>query len=741
MNDLKAGFSKLGKRDLEEDWPDEFVKEETEEDQEDGVVDELDQTIVSPPSSRAPKKAGATVLESSLELLDELLEENKTVEAIEELAELKESMGAVEEGSMLEKRFLFYEGALKRQTREYEVGEAILHKLLKQDFTHGGRVQVELARISIRLGKHKRAKKLLEDALKLNPDKVGWKLIYANVHEHLRNREGALKVYNEILEMDGNDSKTLFRLGDLFYSQNKLLSAVKYYDEAILLDPSNEVIWNNKGFAYLHALELLEEAIECYDRALEINPNDEVSWNNRGNALYNIGRRTRDKRRFRGALKYFMKAVEVNPDYEIAWNNIGNTLYYLGRYEESLEYHDKALDIKPDFYYAFHAKAESYHHMGRLYDALEYIDIAIELNPRYAASYTEKGVILADMGRFDEANKYFDLGIIRQPAEGRLWIVYGQFYDRIGEHEKALKIYDEGARLYDRVARQSQREEHWTNKARMLMDIGFFDNAMQDLDRALVIDPDHLEALLLKADLLEKLGKKEEALATIEDCVQANPQEVIPWVSRGVLLRNGDRYQEAEESFLRAVEVQKKRKKEDGESASPFVELADLYFLTREWEKLEKAAEEGLRIAENVNPRIWFCKGLMEKTRENYALAVEHISKAIEQDFWETDYYLHRGECLFNAEKYSKAITDFEQVLGNDPAHYMALYYKGMALYKSGKLATAERLFAEACKLDEELPFAWDGRAKLAERLGKGELAMKYRVKAEVYSEDLLEKG
>jgi len=704
-----------------------------------------------------------------LRLIDDLLEENKAQEATEELTNLKNALAFLPDDSELKKELAFYEGIISRQNRDYDKAVEILEQLLAQEYINEGRSYVELARVYVRTGKYKRAKKLVEQALEINPKNVGWKLIYANIFEHLRKGNLALKVYNEILKLDRNHAPTLFRMGDLFYSQNKLASAVKSYDEAILLDPYNEIPWNNKGFAYfvagqhreaircydraleinprygvawynkayaLHALELLEEAIKCYDRALEINPNDEVTWNNRGNALYNIGRRTRQKHYFRQALKYFMRAVEVNPDYEIAWNNVGNTLYYLGKYEKSLEYHDKAIDIKPDFYYAHHAKAEAYHKMGKFYNALENIDLSIELNPRYAASYVEKAVILTDLGRYEEAKRYFNLGITRQPGEGRFWIVYGQYHDKIGEHEKALKLYDEGARLYDRGARRSQREEHWAQKARILMEIGFFKDALEDIRRALVINPDHEESLLLKTELLIKLMNMKEALGTIEECVQTNPGEPRPWVMRGILLRDMDRYPEAEESLLKAIQIQEEKEDEKEEKDShPYEELAELYLLLHDWDKLGEIAEKGLEIDENVNHRLWFIKGLMEKENKRYEKSIEYFTKAIEQNFWETDYYLNRGESYLEDGDYSMALFDFDQVLGDEPSHYMALYLKGLAYLKMGKTKSADLYFQKAIELEKDLPLAWVGRAEVSERRGDPKNEMKFRKIAESLGE------
>ena len=59
---------------------------------------------------------------------------------------------------------------------------------------------------------------------------------------------------------------------------------MKAYDEAIKLNSSIPVYWNNKGNA-LDELGKYDEAIGAYDEAIKLNSSIPVYWNNKGNAL------------------------------------------------------------------------------------------------------------------------------------------------------------------------------------------------------------------------------------------------------------------------------------------------------------------------------------------------------------------------------------------------------------------------------------------------------------------------
>jgi tetratricopeptide (TPR) repeat protein len=68
-------------------------------------------------------------------------------------------------------------------------------------------------------------------------------------------------------------------------------NALKYFDEALEINPNNANDWFNKGFS-LAELGKHNEAIDCYDKVLEIDPNSVYAWNGKANALNGLGEYT-----------------------------------------------------------------------------------------------------------------------------------------------------------------------------------------------------------------------------------------------------------------------------------------------------------------------------------------------------------------------------------------------------------------------------------------------------------------
>ena len=82
-----------------------------------------------------------------------------------------------------------------------------------------------------------------------------------------------------------------FRLGSDYQQEGNNAEAIRCYEKGLAIDPSNAIIWCNKGAALL-ALKLGQEAVVCFDRAIALDPRDASAWNNKGCALLAIGQQS-----------------------------------------------------------------------------------------------------------------------------------------------------------------------------------------------------------------------------------------------------------------------------------------------------------------------------------------------------------------------------------------------------------------------------------------------------------------
>ncbi len=193
-------------------------------------------------------------------------------------------------------------------------------------------------------GKSKRARNLLEKAIKDNPQdpylcsKLG--ALYFSMGE---DKEG-LKLLKTGLKSSTAPTPVRFELhyhlANAYRQQKKWELARKHYqkalDEEILLPLKVGALINYGGM--LQELGELAEAGKIYQAVIHIDPSQAI-------AFFNLGMIYKGKGNLMEALKAYQQAIKLQPDYAEAYQNLGVTAFKAGLLAESLEAFKKAIAI------------------------------------------------------------------------------------------------------------------------------------------------------------------------------------------------------------------------------------------------------------------------------------------------------------------------------------------------------------------------------------------------------------
>jgi tetratricopeptide (TPR) repeat protein len=79
--------------------------------------------------------------------------------------------------------------------------------------------------------------------------------------------EDAESCFDEVLQLDGNNTEALVKKGVALERQRKLNEAIECYDRAIAADSTMTIAYLYKGGVY-NRLERFSEALDCYEKAL-----------------------------------------------------------------------------------------------------------------------------------------------------------------------------------------------------------------------------------------------------------------------------------------------------------------------------------------------------------------------------------------------------------------------------------------------------------------------------------------
>lgn len=123
-----------------------------------------------------------------------------------------------------------------------------------------------------------------------------------------------------------------------YLRQGEYATAVELLNEAIRMDPSNHVSYNERGAAYTF-LDKDLEAIRDFNRTIALNPKYAVAYRNRGAAHFRLGK-------LQEAVADFSQAIQLNDRYARAYRGRGDVYTKLGKTREAQEDYKKAIELE-----------------------------------------------------------------------------------------------------------------------------------------------------------------------------------------------------------------------------------------------------------------------------------------------------------------------------------------------------------------------------------------------------------
>jgi serine/threonine-protein kinase len=234
------------------------------------------------------------------------------------------------------------------------------------------------------------------------------------------------------------------------YTQTGWNNAIRYYEEALKLDPDYALAYCGlaDNYAYMGSVVMPErEAIakekEFAEKALALDPELAEAHMSLALALVAVYD-------WRNGLKEFDRALELNPNLAFAYELQAWTVNGLGRFDEAIAKTKKAVELDPLNPF-FQMSLSFYQYWARQYDdAIAQARKTLEMDPNSAITHVLLGLSFLKKG--DTAGAVAELQKARAPNPGAWYQGYlGYAYAISGERAKAEVVLRE---LEDLAKRQ-----------------------------------------------------------------------------------------------------------------------------------------------------------------------------------------------------------------------------------------------------------------------------------------------
>lgn len=172
-----------------------------------------------------------------------------------------------------------------------------------------------------------------------------------------------------------------------------------------------------------------------------------------------------------------------------------------GQYQKAIATYEQAIASAPDNPQAHWGRCYGLNALNQPNDAIASCNKALELKPNYPEALWSKGSILEQQQRPLEALKLYEQATTLKPDFAEAWNNQGVALLALGRSREAVTAFDKATLLKPDLA------SAWANRGAALWNLKRFNLAIASMDKALQIQPNHQEALNLRQQAREKIGR------------------------------------------------------------------------------------------------------------------------------------------------------------------------------------------------------------------------------------------
>ncbi|MFQ5699594.1 MAG: tetratricopeptide repeat protein [Myxococcota bacterium] len=467
-----------------------------------------------------------------------------------------------------------------------------------------------------------------------------WTRAQAYLDEH-KLEEAKIELLN-ILQLDPNDSKAHYQLGETLWELKDFPEARWQYREAVRTDPENiekrvkvaqiEVVFGRTDEALKQAEKVLqrdpknveahlihgtleftkghpEELLEDVQQVLAVDPKNVAALRLKARAF-----EIQQKPEETDAAYHELIAAE---DSSLNRRMYAVFLGAQGRNDEALENYQRAVEVSDEPEHKTTARlalANFYLNQGDIDKTEEELLAARDENPKSGPLLLQLARFYAAQDKLDQARSMLELRVQQEPDSAEPLMILADFEAQTGKPEEALKTVEKALEV------DPKNELARLRKAEYLMDRSASDPTLAKEARALLAsvledNPNSVRGLFTQAKFLLLDGRAEDAIPKLQRVVEEQPS-TNAYLLLGQAYLNLRQFELARSELLRAVQL-------DANNVAARARLAALYLQMGERELASQEARQALaRTPDDPRLQLVLAESLEGQGRMKDAVAV-----------------------------------------------------------------------------------------------------------------------
>lgn len=622
------------------------------------------------------------------------------------------------------------------------------------------------------LGRYEEAEQVYKQAIDAEPDS---NLVYNNIgifYGKLGRYEKGIEFLKQSISMGSN---SIIIYNNLAFAHNQLKQydeAVQTCKQAINLNPNNIFAYNELGIAN-RGLGRYEEAITCHKQVIEIDPNDIIAFGhlaiiyatlghhketvevcnsaiginpNNPNIHFTLGCAYSGLQRYEEAVESLKKACELN-DYKshIYIASLAYIYALNSDFDNAISFQEKAInlvnneqivgigiefDIKNNLIEILNVVPDTPAHISGLQTG----DLIKEINDLSVSGMSLKDIQEHLRGKKDTqvvlTIKRHGQGIIEDITITRDIIIppiISEYQKRLREYKAKTPIANKEINKIpvdntDVIGDQTPKAKDYSAIGWYYYSQGNYELAIDNSEKALEIEPQHLESLRCIGASYIKKGDVDKSIMFCKKALEINPDYLIAYsnLAEAYMAKGyNDKAIKALNNFLPS----------DPDNTIALSSLGILYGKIGDYENAINSLKKAITDGQN-DASIYGALAIYLQVMNRHEEAIEAFDKGFVDDRIQNANMNHLYANSLNAlEKYEDAIKYYQKSLGVESNNSSAWHGLGQSYYNLEKYEDAAEAYEKTIQLKPDNIEALGDLATLYEKLNKNDKALSLVVK------------
>ena len=347
-------------------------------------------------------------------------------------------------------------------------------------------------------------------------------------------------IVDKLLSTNKKNSFLLNVRGMVHSQKNEFSDAIRYFEECLLIDSNNDVIYSNLAFSFL-SLDNHNKAIENFEKAALINSGSFQYHFQLGDLYYKKGN-------FSKAIISLEKALALDDSNTQTYINL-SACYGEENNERAIVLMEKLISFDPENSSYIRVLSILYLQFKDYENALKYLKSFLNYMPDDPIANHDLGIIYYILNDYSLAVNYFNKSLEIEPDSHLSWLNLGKTYRKQYNYDDSIEVLLWSENLEkDSIATLNELASCYfeTNQKEL---------SLEYITKSLSLDSDNLTTLCLKADLLRNEYKFSESETFYKKVIDLDDKFSIAYTGLGLLCSLTDRAEKAISFLNKSIQL------------------------------------------------------------------------------------------------------------------------------------------------------------------------------------------